>query len=265
MRAFIKYLTAALILTAQALSASAQSASSLLEGIWNGKISVGQTELTLVFNFQPAEDGSLTATMDSPDQGAEGIEAEIDASALPSVGVKIPSLSASFSGMLYRGSIVGSFIQNGLTFPLTLTRGEEVLNRPQTPQPPFPYRTEEVSFTNAAAGATLAGTLSWPVGCGLSIHGDADGTAPAVVVMVSGSGQQNRDEGDIRPQALPGHRRPPRSQRDSLAALRRPRLRRIVRRRRGERHHGGFHAGRARGRGVPQEQRQILENRRHRP
>lgn len=226
MRAFIKYLTAALILTAQALSASAQSASSLLEGIWNGKISVGQTELTLVFNFQPADDGSLIATMDSPDQGAEGIEAELDASALPSVGVKIPSLSATFSGMLYRGSIVGSFIQNGLSFPLTLTRGKEVLNRPQTPQPPFPYRTEEVSFTNEAAGATLAGTLSWPVGCGLSIYGDAEGTAPAAVVMVSGSGQQNRDE---------------------------------------EIFGGGFHAGRARGRGVPQEQRQILENRRHRP
>lgn len=194
MRAFVKYLTAALLLPALVLLASAQSASSLLEGGWSGKISVGQTELTLVFNFQQAEDGSLTATMDSPDQGAEGIEAELDASALPSVGVKIPSLSASFSGMLYRGSIVGSFIQNGLTFPLTLTRGEEVLNRPQTPQPPFPYRTEEVSFTNAAAGATLVGTLSWPVGCELSIYGDADGTAPAAVVMVSGSGQQNRDE-----------------------------------------------------------------------
>ena len=194
MRTLVKYLTAALLLPALALSASAQSASSLLEGGWNGKISVGQTELTLVFNFQPAEDGSLTATMDSPDQGAEGIEAELDASALPSVGVKIPSLSASFSGMLYRGSIVGSFSQNELSFPLTLTRGEEVLNRPQTPQPPFPYRTEEVSFTNAAAGATLAGTLSWPVGCELSLHGDADGTVPAAVVMVSGSGQQNRDE-----------------------------------------------------------------------
>ena len=194
MRTLVKYLTAALLLPALALSASAQSASSLLEGGWNGKISVGQTELTLVFNFQPTEDGSLTATMDSPDQGAEGIEAELDASALPSVGVKVPSLSATFSGMLYRGSIVGSFSQNGLSFPLTLTRGKEVLNRPQTPQPPFPYRTEEVSFTNAAAGATLAGTLSWPVGCGLSIYGDAEGTAPAAVVMVSGSGQQNRDE-----------------------------------------------------------------------
>ena len=182
MRAFIKYLTAALLLPSLALSASAQSASSLLEGIWNGKISVGQTELSLVFNFQPADDGSLTATMDSPDQGAEGIEAELDASALPSVGVKVPSLSATFSGMLYRGSIVGSFSQNGLSFPLTLTRGKEVLNRPQTPQPPFPYRTEEVSFTNEAAGATLAGTLSWPVGCGLSIYGDAEGTAPAAVV-----------------------------------------------------------------------------------
>ena len=138
MRAFFKYLTAALILTAQALSASAQSASSLLEGVWNGKISVGQTELTLVFNFQPADDGSLIATMDSPDQGAEGIAAELDEDALPALSINIPSVFASYSGMFYRGRIIGTFTQGGLSLPLSLTKGETVPNRPQTPQPPFP-------------------------------------------------------------------------------------------------------------------------------
>lgn len=63
-----------------------------------------------------------------------------------------------------------------------LTMNALAQNRPQTPQPPFPYQTEEVSFTNDEAGATFAGTLTLP----------AD--AKCVLLMVTGSGQQNRDE-----------------------------------------------------------------------
>lgn len=55
--------------------------------------------------------------------------------------------------------------------------------RPQTPQPPFPYTAEEVSFTNAEAGIKLAGTLILP---------HAGGPHPAVV-LVSGSGPYVRD------------------------------------------------------------------------
>ena len=58
---------------------SAETVSEVLEGPWSGKISVGQTELTLVFNFAVSDDGSISVTLDSPDQGAEGIEAECDA------------------------------------------------------------------------------------------------------------------------------------------------------------------------------------------
>lgn len=55
-------------------------------------------------------------------------------------------------------------------------------NRPQTPQPPFPYQTEEVTFTNTEADATFAGTLTVPA------------NAKCVLLMVTGSGLQNRDE-----------------------------------------------------------------------
>jgi len=55
--------------------------------------------------------------------------------------------------------------------------------RPQTPKPPFPYRTEEVTVASAP-GVTLAGTLTLPQG---------EGPFPAVV-MITGSGAQDRDE-----------------------------------------------------------------------
>jgi pimeloyl-ACP methyl ester carboxylesterase len=57
-------------------------------------------------------------------------------------------------------------------------------NRPQTPQPPFPYRQEEVVFENKEAGIKLAGTITLPEG---------KGPFPAVV-LITGSGPQNRDE-----------------------------------------------------------------------
>ena len=56
--------------------------------------------------------------------------------------------------------------------------------RPQTPKPPFPYDTREATFRNINDGVELAGTLTLPRG---------PGPWPAVV-LVSGSGQQDRDE-----------------------------------------------------------------------
>jgi pimeloyl-ACP methyl ester carboxylesterase len=56
--------------------------------------------------------------------------------------------------------------------------------RPQTPKPPFPYDVREAAFRNTVDGVDLAGTLTLPQGAG---------PWPAVV-LVSGSGQQDRDE-----------------------------------------------------------------------
>jgi pimeloyl-ACP methyl ester carboxylesterase len=56
--------------------------------------------------------------------------------------------------------------------------------RPQEPRPPFPYSAEEVTYRNATDSTRFAGTLTLPPG---------DGPFPAVV-LITGSGAQNRDE-----------------------------------------------------------------------
>ena len=61
-----------------------------------------------------------------------------------------------------------------------------VYNRPQNPLPPYPYTTEEIEFVNDEANATLYGTITYPVGY-------IQGKKVPVVVMVTGSGPQNRD------------------------------------------------------------------------
>lgn len=156
-----------------------------IEGDWMGKLNLGPQSLTIVLHVNCNAQGEVKCTLDSPDQGVKGIAVETDYCSSDSISVSIASLALSFQGKLKGDEIVGTFIQ-GQSFPLILKRGEEKLNRPQNPVAPYPYKTEEVAFKNVADGATLVGTLSYPVGY-------KKGKIP-VVLMVTGSGQENRDE-----------------------------------------------------------------------
>ena len=148
------------------------------EGAWNGELNVMGTKLPLVFNF--SNEG---CTMDSPSQGAKGIPAEKTIKDDGTIKVSVTMIGATFEGKMDNNEIKGTFIQNGFTIPLTLKPGKPVVKRPQTPVAPFPYKEESISFTNA--GYTFNGTLTLPQNCSK--------TTP-VVLMVTGSGQQNRDE-----------------------------------------------------------------------
>ena len=156
-----------------------------IEGDWMGKLSLGSQSLTIVLHVNCNVQGKVECTLDSPDQGVKGIAVETDYCSSDSISVSIASLALSYQGKLKGDEIVGTFTQ-GQPFPLTLKRGEEKLNRPQNPVAPYPYKTEEVAFKNVADGATLVGTLSYPVGYKKG--------KTTVVLMVTGSGQENRDE-----------------------------------------------------------------------
>ena len=161
------------------------SAQKNLMGSWTGKLSVESQTLTLVLNFRTDEDGKVCCLLDSPDQGVKGIKTEILAANDMSVELSVPQLTISYKGMMYRGSLVGTFSQFGREFPLTFKYGKEKLSRPQTPVGPFPYVVEQVSFKNENAGASFKGSLTIP---------ENAGPDTPVVLMVTGSGQQNRDE-----------------------------------------------------------------------
>ena len=147
-------------------------------GTWSGKLDVQGSKLSLVFHLDEEN-----PTMDSPDQGAKGIPIQITRGEMGNITIKIPSIGATYEGQWLVKQIVGTFKQWGASLPMTLTPGVEKLNRPQTPVPPFPYSTEDVSFTNG--DAVLKGTLVLPEGCTRKTP---------VLIMVTGSGLQNRDE-----------------------------------------------------------------------
>ena len=154
------------------------SAADAQTGTWSGRLDVQGKGLSLVFHLDEEN-----PTMDSPDQGAKGIPVQLERKAGGSISIRIPSLGASYEGVWLIRQIVGTFTQMNLSFPLTLTPGENKPARPQTPQGPFPYQTEEVSFTNG--DVALHGTLTLPEGYTRNT---------TALVMVTGSGLQNRDE-----------------------------------------------------------------------
>lgn len=161
------------------LSASGRT----LDGAWAGTLEPGNgMKLRLVFNISAADS---TITMDSPDQGARGIAGQTLHLSADSLSFSVPSLRMTYSGKLTGNEVRGTFRQGPLTLPLTLTPGTDEPRRPQTPNAPFPYSTEEVSIANPEGGSVLAGTLTVP---------DGATAATPVALLVSGSGLQNRDE-----------------------------------------------------------------------
>ena len=165
----------------------AMSAHAQIEGYWKGELDTGFQKLKMGFNISKTEEGVFSATWDVPTQGAFDIPVEEIVVQENHLQIILPaSVNASYAGTLKEGCIEGEFTQNGVTQPLKLEKSVKEANiiRPQDPKPPFNYRAEEVQFTNEREGNTLAGTLTIPEG---------DGPFPAMV-LVSGSGQENRDE-----------------------------------------------------------------------
>lgn len=154
-----------------------------LDGSWKGTLNVGQQKLTTILHIDKDKPG---VTIDILEQGGENIPMEVKHLSADSIHVTIPSNNISYEGKLNDGKLKGVFKQNILALPLNFEPGDVVVNRPQEPHPPYPYTTEEVCFVNPVANDTLAGTLTYPVGFKKK-------KAP-VVLMVTGSGPQNRDE-----------------------------------------------------------------------
>ena len=157
-----------------------------ISGAWRGSLRINpQVELKIVFNFKVGEGGKPSVTLDSPDQGAYGIAGEVNFISSDSVNVAVRRIGLMFAGRKHDGKLIGKCSQGAMSTNLELSPGTVELKRPQTPKPPYPYTTKEISFKNLSDDVALAGTLTLPEGY--------TNVTPAII-MVTGSGLQNRDE-----------------------------------------------------------------------
>ncbi|MBI9094302.1 MAG: alpha/beta fold hydrolase [Sphaerochaeta sp.] len=165
-----------------------------LSGYWQGSLAITPTNsLAIGFTITPTGEGIYEAMLQIPTQGVKNFAVSSVRQEEASLIIEIEQLQASYTGTydFEAQQIEGTFTQMGQSLPLVLTLGEPVENiRPQDPQKPYPYISEDIVFTQTPEDFLLAGTITRPEG---------NGPFPAVI-LVSGSGSQNRDE------ALMGHR-----------------------------------------------------------
>ncbi len=152
-------------------------------GLYEGHAIIQLLKLKMSLNLKAVTGGGFRGFIVSPDQSLE----EIPISRFDQIGDRrmrlcAPSIFLTMDLILSEdgNELAGMMLQGPGQFPLKLQRTKQITSplRPQTPQPPFPYR----EFRNSGPGV-LATTLLVP-------HGD--GPFP-IAILLSGSGSQDRN------------------------------------------------------------------------
>ena len=165
------------VLSAPAL---VQQPESGVEGRWAGSVVLPTGELPFSVTFERA-DGALSTTMDIPAQGVLDLllTAVSYADGRVHFELQAPIGLAVWDGAREGDTIEGEFTQGAAPGTFSVERAAVV--EPECDEP-VPYREKEVSFETG--DVHLEGTLTLP-----------EGTGPfPAVVMITGSGPQNRDE-----------------------------------------------------------------------
>jgi hypothetical protein len=164
--------------------------------VWRGELKTPLQNLELQFRLIKSEDGGQKLVFDSLSQGAPGIPSDMETDG-DDVTIKIPAIGAKYVGTKDNDTVTGTWTQAGSDTPLVLKMVESAKTemsppeRPQHPKRPFPYREEFVEFDGGADGVKLAGTITLPE----KKKGDAaKGLKYPAVILVTGSGPQDRDE-----------------------------------------------------------------------
>lgn len=156
-----------------------------ITGLWEGKLAVG-VDLRLVFNFSIDENNKLKMVLEMVDQQSTVPASEVTFSG-DTVYVEIKDANVKYEGVVDTDSTIkGSWKQAGMSLPLNLKKIEKIEYpvRAQTPVPPFSYKSEDIEYSNSDNSIKYAGTITIPSG---------KGPFPAAI-LITGSGQQNRDE-----------------------------------------------------------------------
>jgi len=176
---FVFYLFINLTLTAQNI-----------QGFWQGQLKneLQKIDLQFCFSFDSSKN-SYIAYLTVPQQMIIRLKINKISVAEDSIKINISNFAAKYNGKIIdNDSILGNWYQSGTSLPLSLHRIAESdtfsFNRPQNPLPPFPYISKNIEFYNKQDKIKLTGTITLP---------DSNSKHPAVV-LISGSGPQDRDE-----------------------------------------------------------------------
>lgn len=156
-------------------------------GDWYGILDAGMQKLRIVFHIEKDSAGNYRTSSDSPDQNAFGVPIPTTEIRGDSLRLKVPNANMEYKGKLLGDSIINGVFIQGLSLPLKLTKKAFEIGppkRPQTPKPPYNYETEDIIFFNKDSSLQYGATLTYP----------KTGKKFPAVILITGSGQQDRDE-----------------------------------------------------------------------
>jgi pimeloyl-ACP methyl ester carboxylesterase len=168
-----------------------------IAGVWNGTLHVQPNDFPIVFHIGRGSAGELIATFDSPAQNAFNLPVSEVITKEDSVILMMAMLNGKYAGVLGQDkkTIDGTWFQGKAALPLTIIKTSDTATvkqqlRPQTPKPPFPYQTKDVEYWNADKSIQYGATLTYPI----TDPGDAGKKSFPAILLITGSGQQDRDE-----------------------------------------------------------------------
>jgi pimeloyl-ACP methyl ester carboxylesterase len=170
-----------------------------IAGNWEGTLQVQGTEIPIIFHITKDNTGKHHATFDSPVQKAYGLPCSDVMIQGDSVILMMQLINGRYAAKLNNDQtqLTGNWQQGDGSLPLQVTRTGNVattqsLKRPQTPKPPYPYRSEDVEYDNADRSVHFGANFTVP----LPDPNVDYFRAPIypTVILITGSGPQDRDE-----------------------------------------------------------------------
>lgn len=160
-------------------------------GAWQGFLGVGSRQIRFVMHIEKMGN-EYHSSFDSPDQNSFGLQGSKTELVGDSILTEIKIMNAGYCGSWNgKDSIHGNFKQGNFKTPLNMKRLDEkdipkppsAPVRPQTPKAPLGYIAEEVIYKNADSSLQYGATFTKP----------AQGSNFPTVILISGSGTQDRD------------------------------------------------------------------------
>lgn len=188
-----------LILSFISVLISVYSFSQNIVGNWEGSLQIQGTEMPIVFHIDKDITGKYVATFDSPNQKAFNMACGDVILKQDSLILMLPLIKGSYAGKFdeNKKQLTGTWKQGAGSLSLNLKKTSDVattkiINRPQTPKPPFAYKSEDVEYDNADKSIHFGATFTVP----LPDPNVNYFRAPIypTVILITGSGKQDRDE-----------------------------------------------------------------------
>lgn len=185
----MKHLLSICLVTIFSLASFAQQ--NKFVGTWEGDLDAGMQKLRMIFTISQKDDGQLKVTIQAPQQSPAQIPADTVFTDANKINLEVKRFKMSFSGTLVNdSSLSGDFVQ-GANIPLLLKKVAKATivtkaQRPQTPKPPFAYKSIDLIIPGKEPMQKLGATLTVP--------DTVAGKKYPAVVLITGSGPQDRDE-----------------------------------------------------------------------